>query len=275
MSLRTVLADAGGWLRRDELLSRGWSARQIRAAREAEGIPLVRRRWLLLPEADPALHAAAAAGAVVSCGSALVHHGLWVPPFEFPEPHYAVPPTWSERPDHGRTHHSRAPAPRDARSLFDPVANVLANVAVCMPAEHAFAVWESAIATGSATVRGLRRITWLHPAARRLAAEIGEGSDSGVESTFVWRCRRLGLRVVQQVRIAGRRVDALVADNVVAQIDGWAFHSDPAQRRQDIRHDRELATLGYVVLRFDYMDVMHDWPRVERELRRVIGRVTA
>src|SRR5690606_28875761 len=116
---------------------------------------------------------------------------------------------------------------------------------------------------GTATVAQLRRIDWIHPAARNLASEVGDLSDSGVESTFVWRCRRGGLEVTQQARLAGRRVDALIGSRIVVQLDGWEFHRDAGQRRNDIRHDRELTALGYIVLRFDYYDVMHNWPRVE------------
>ena len=121
----------------------------------------------------------------------------------------------------------------------------------------------------------LRATPWIHPIARKLAADVGDHSDSGVESTFVWHCRRIGLQVTQQVMLAGHRVDALIGRRIVVQLDGWAFHSDAAQRRSDIRHDRELTAFGYVVLRFDYYDVMHNWPRVEAELRRVIARLAA
>lgn len=275
MSLHDLLEANGGWLHRAGLLERGWSAKQILAARRAEGIPLLRRRWLVLPGAEP-MGDAARSGSVITCVSALEHHRLWVPPAVREEqPHFAVPQSWSDRPPSGRVHRSASLTARDARSLFDGVRNVLANIALCLPADQAFAVWESAIAADAVTAAKLRATPWVHPIARELAAEVSDRSDSGVESTFVWRCRRMGLQVSQQVRIAGHRVDVLIGRRIVVQLDGWAFHRDAAQRRSDIRHDRELTSLGYVVLRFDYYDVMHTWPRVAVELRRVIARLAA
>ncbi|WP_105567438.1 endonuclease domain-containing protein [Microbacterium halophytorum] len=276
MSLDALLKANGGWLHRSELLEHGWSPKQILSARRAEDVPLLRRRWLVLPRAEPMIVTAARSGAVITCVSALEHHGLWRPPGDqHDQPHFAVPQTWSDRPLSGRVHRSSPLTARDTRSLFDSVPNILANVALCLAAEHAFAVWESAIAAEAVTVEQLRATPWVHPIARELAAEVGAWSDSGVESTFVWRCRRMGLQVTQQVKIAGHRVDALIGRRIAVQLDGWAFHRDAAQRRSDIRHDRELVALGYVPLRFDYYDVMHDWPRVEAELRRVVARLAA
>lgn len=276
MSLRPLLEANGGWLHRADLLERGWSSKQILSARRTEDIPLLRRRWLVLPDAERVVITAARSGSVVTCVSALKHHGLWVPPSTKPDQaHFAVPQPWSERPPWGRVHRSEPPTARDSRSLFDTVRNTLANVALCLATEHAFAVWESAIAANAVTAAQLRATPWIHPIARKLAADVGDHSDSGVESTFVWHCRRIGLQVTQQVMLAGHRVDALIGRRIVVQLDGWAFHSDAAQRRSDIRHDRELTAFGYVVLRFDYYDVMHNWPRVEAELRRVIARLAA
>lgn len=275
MSLRQVLEGRGGWIHRADLLDRGWAPRQVLRTRMEESIPLIRRRWLVLPDAPQPVLAAARTGTVLSCTSALEFHGLWLPTSSETGAHFAAAQTWSERPAEGRVHRASPPAPRDPRSLFDPVLNVMANIALCLPEEEAFAVWESAIRRGDVSIPQLRSIRWIHPVARTLAASVSERSDSGVESLFVHRCRRIGLRVAQQVRIAGHRVDALIGSRVVVQIDGWAFHSEAAQRRSDIRHDRVLTARGYVVLRFDYYDVVHDWPRVEQELRRVIARLAA
>ncbi len=132
-------------------------------------------------------------------------------------------------------------------------------------------MWESATNQRLVTPAQLRRIRWRSRVAQRLARSVTHLSDSGIESMFVWRCRRAGIRTVQQVWLEGRPVDALIGARLVVQLDGWAYHSDPAQRRADIRHDRALVACGYTVLRFDYRDVVHDWPRVLGELRRAIA----
>lgn len=81
-------------------------------------------------------------------------------------------------------------------------------------------------------------------------------SDSGLESYFIELMRAIGVRVRQQVRIDGHPVDALIDDRLVVQLDGFAFHSSAADRRQDIAADVRLRLLGYTVLRFDYQQVL-------------------
>ncbi|OCG73219.1 hypothetical protein A7J15_09430 [Microbacterium sediminis] len=271
MTLRQELAARGGWCHRSQLIEAGWSRERLLKARRLEGIPLLRRHWLLLPEMPPAFHEAARVGGVVTCVSAIAPHELWIPPgLVTDQAHIAVASHAADRSAAAVTHRSRPVVTRPTTALLDPLENVLAHIAVCLPAEEAFAVWESAVRSGLRP-EYLRSLNWTSLRARQLAASVTTLSDSGVESTFVWRCRRAGISVVQQVRIAGHRVDALIGRRLVVQLDGFAFHSDAVQRRRDIRHDRELTALGYTVLRFDYHDVMHDWPSVERAIRRAIA----
>jgi integrase len=43
---------------------------------------------------------------------------------------------------------------------------------------------------------------------------------------------------------------------------GFAHHSIPSQRRRDIAADARLVTRGYVVLRFDYHQILFEWDRL-------------
>ncbi|MGO1411024.1 MAG: endonuclease domain-containing protein [Microbacterium sp.] len=271
MELCAELERRGGWLHRADLIDAGWSADRILAARRKEGIELLRRQWLLLPSIGDDLRTAAALGGVVSCVSALARLDLWLPKGLPTQVHLAVPPHTGSTSESSVCHRSHPVTARRPRSLLDEIENVLANVASCLPKRDAFCVWESAANRRRVTPQQLRRIPWRSRAAKDLAKAVSEQSDSGMESTFVWNCRRAGIRAVQQVRIAGHRVDFLIGRHLVVQLDGWAYHKDAAQRRRDIRHDRALTALGCTVLRFDYYDVMHDWPRVEAELRRGIA----
>ena len=83
--------------------------------------------------------------------------------------------------------------------------------------------------------------------------------------------RRWGVRVRQQVVLAGRPVDVLVGDRLVLQIDGYEHHSSSAQRAKDIAHDAELRLRGYTVFRLSYSQVVHDWPAVERRIKRALA----
>ncbi|MGO2470853.1 MAG: endonuclease domain-containing protein [Microbacterium gubbeenense] len=274
MELAPLLAAHGGWKHRDDVLDLGWKPHQILAARHAEGIPLVRRKWLILPGAGYGTREAARVGGALTGVSALDRYELWKPPgLRDGRVHIGVAPDAhvdrGERTvlDRGRTVVARSP-----RSLIDPLPNVLANIARILPPVDAFAVWESAVTQKHATPEQIRGLPWRTETARSLAEQVSRLSDSGIESMFVANCRRARIPVVQQVRIAGRRVDALVGAHLVVQLDGYAFHSDAAQRRQDIAHDRQLALMGYTVLRYSYHDIVYDWPRVEREIRAAIAQ---
>jgi very-short-patch-repair endonuclease len=45
---------------------------------------------------------------------------------------------------------------------------------------------------------------------------------------------------------------------LAAELDGVAHHTSPEDRRRDLARDRELAALGWLVLRFTYADVVRD-----------------
>ena len=182
----------------------------------------------MLPEAPESLRIAARIGGRLTCASALEHDGLWTPRArgtQRPLVHIALRPNAHHREAGVRAHWSSV-IPVAERDLFDPVENVLACVASCFEEEQGFAVWESAVRRKHVTVAGVKRTKWGSLAARRLADEVGDRSDSGVESTFVYRCRRSGIPCLQQVEIDGHHVDVLIGRRLVVQIDGFEFHKD-------------------------------------------------
>ncbi|WP_375384894.1 DUF559 domain-containing protein [uncultured Microbacterium sp.] len=124
-----------------------------------------------------------------------------------------------------------------------------------MPPADALAVWESAIRQKKIAPGVLARIEWRTAAAQRMAAIASQLSDSGIETRFLVLMRGLGVRVVQQVRIDGHPLDALIGEHLAVQLDGFAHHR-AKERRRDLRADARLALRGYTVLRFDYYQVL-------------------
>ena len=97
-------------------------------------------------------------------------------------------------------------------------------------------------------------------------------SDSGLETICVVRLSRWGIPIRQQIVLAGKRVDVLIGERLVVQIDGFAFHSTAARPRTRRRaRCRDSSLRGYTVLRFTYAQVVHDWPAVERAIARAIA----
>ena len=92
--------------------------------------------------------------------------------------------------------------------------------------------------------------------ARELAEMASHLSDSGLETRFIALVTPLGVPVRQQVWIDGHPVDALLGERLVVQLDGFAHHQ-ASDRRRDLRADARLTLLGYTVLRFDLVQLLH------------------
>jgi very-short-patch-repair endonuclease len=58
------------------------------------------------------------------------------------------------------------------------------------------------------------------------------------------------------------------AQRLVAELDGYAYHSQRAQFEADRRRDRELQRRDYTVLRFTYREVIEEPQSVIADLRR-------
>ncbi|MFY9713731.1 MAG: DUF559 domain-containing protein [Microbacterium sp.] len=168
-------------------------------------------------------------------------------------------------------HWSTGPTPA-ARAVVDPLINVLHHVARCQEPAHALAIWESALNKKLVDSAVLERIEWHSDRAKRLVALCTDLSDSGLESHFVCLMRAIGVPVRQQVWLDGHPVDALIGDRLVVQLDGFAHHSTPADRRRDIEADARLRLRGYTVFRFDYHQVLFQPDMIQNIIRAAIAQ---
>lgn len=268
MDPRTALSRTRGVARAGTLQRLGVSRHRI-ADGIARGILVrPRRGWIALPDADPELLSAAARGGVLSCVTQARRLGLWVLAEDRPHLAARTPDSRVEAP--GCAIHWGAPVvPRDPDLLEDRLENVLAYVAGCQPWESALAIWESALNRRATTLERLRRLPF-RGAARRLLAESTPFSDSGLESIFLTRLRWLRVRIVPQAWVNGHRVDFLIGERLVVQIDG-ATHTG-AQRTSDNRHDGALDLDGYHVIRVGYWQVLEDWPGVQLLIMTAIAQ---
>ncbi|UPU87515.1 endonuclease domain-containing protein [Demequina sp. TMPB413] len=67
------------------------------------------------------------------------------------------------------------------------------------------------------------------------------------------------------------RVDLMVGDAVVVEVDGRHYHSDPIAFVADRRRDRALQELGFRVLRFAASEVLSDPACVARAVVAQLG----
>lgn len=255
-------------IRTATLVARGWSRHAIGSAIAAGRLVRVRKGWVAVPDADPALVAAARSGVVLTCVTQASRLGLWV--LHDGMPHVAAPPhSGAVRVTRAHVHWAKPAVPRHPDALEDPIENVLVVAATCQPHERALAIWESALNRSLVDVEALRRLS-LPPAARTLLEQAGPWSDSGLESFVPPRLKWMRLPVRPQIWIAGHPVDFLIGERLVLQIDGGTHVG--AQRERDIEHDARLALMGYHVIRVGYSQVVHRWHEVQDTIMRAVAQ---
>ena len=83
-----------------------------------------------------------------------------------------------------------------------------------------------------------------------------------------FRMRRLGIGFQQQVWIGRDRVDFLIGERLIIEIDSTSFDD----RAADAKRDARLGILGYRVLRFDYDMVVNHWNLVRDAVLAALSR---
>lgn len=267
--LMAFVEECGGVVRSARVTDRGFARRTVEQAVAAGHLGRPRRGWLAFPHTPKTLWDAAHYGLVITCRTAAQHFGLWLHDTDG-DPHVAVPVTRTGKIGvQVKTHWGAPLVPRDPDAQIDSIENTLAYIAECEPFEQALATWDSAFNKGLVEMSAMARLP-LRPAARRLLAEATPFADAGLESYLRPRLRWLNLPLRIQTWIHGHRVDALIGDRLVLQIDGK--HHVGAQRSEDIRHDAELKMLGYHVIRLSYQQVMFGWAAVQDLIMRAVAQ---
>ena len=266
-ALLDAVQTRGGVARSMTLQHDGYSPYVIAQA-VAQGLLVrVRRVWVALPGADRELVSAARDGVVLSCVTQARRLGLWV--LREPEYHVAASPhARGHVPEGIVVHWAGALVSRHPDALVDPVENVLALVAACQPHEAAMTIWESALRQGLVERAALMRLPFARRARRILERAI-PFADSGLETLFSIRLRWLRVRILPQIWILGHRVDFLIGERLVVQIDGR--HHVGTQRTADIAHDAALMAAGYYVIRLSYGQILDDWPTVQDVIARAVA----
>ncbi|MCS5498735.1 endonuclease domain-containing protein [Cnuibacter physcomitrellae] len=108
---------------------------------------------------------------------------------------------------------------------------------------------------------------------RALLARTDGSAQSGLETKVRLGLRSRRVRVRPQVWIPGLgRVDLLVGDRLIIEVDGYQTHGTPTGFKEDRRRDREAAAQGYLVLRFTHWDVCYDWARCLQSILDIVRR---
>jgi very-short-patch-repair endonuclease len=285
LHIAAYLERAGGLAQLDDLIRDGYSARTVQRATDAGSIQRIRRGWYSGPGANDQLVRAIRAGGALACVSGCAFQGLWQP--WDPQLHICAPrgarhikdpdtgaPVTSEHPSRRLLVHWNAGAFESSSGGVVPLVECLAQTIRCQPADVAFAVLESALHKGKLSAADRARLASNVPQRRRdLVTAAGPLADSGTESLFRYRLLQRGVTMRSQYSIPEiGRVDFLIGDRLIIEIDSDAHHGDREQRIRDHRRDAALARLGFRCVRFDYHLIIWDWPLVEAAVLALIER---
>ena len=219
------------------------------------------------------IRAATAHGGALTCTSVLRMLGVWILDTD-DAPHVWLGSDRHAHPHDGCSCVSHYYRGRPPLGRAD-VETALIHFRRCGGDEAFFSAFESAWRKGLLTRGARSRIRSGLPASSRWLVDIARSdADSGLESLLRLRLHMLGLRLECQVAITGvGRVDFVVDGRLILEADGRENHDGESMRHKDLVRDAAASRLGYETLRFDYAQIVHDWPTVQAAVLAALRRV--
>lgn len=271
----------GGLSATHELYADGHERYQLARAVRDRVIVRARQGWYVLPGIHPSLREAVRVGGRLTCVSALALYGAWN--VTGADLHVAVAANSARlrsRQDSRRRLEDQAVSRvrvhwgaegSGTRLMPDPL-GCIDDLLACQPVDIAFAVCETLLHERPVLRRAWRAFVEGAPVIHRPMLRLAAGiCESGTEALFWFRTRPFGIPFRRQVRIPGvGRVDFMIGEKLIVEVDGAAYHTDPEQFEKDRHRDAVLSRLGYRVLRFSYLQVTENWAEVEAA---VIGAI--
>lgn len=281
-SIETSIRSRGGLAGTYELHGDGFTRGDLRRAVQHRLVIRVRQGWYAVPGVRPELIQAARVGGRLTCLSAIRLHGAW----QYPTGvlHVSTPANscrLREPADKTRRLSANSPVqvhwrdhePSGSRLLLTPL-DSLTDLIHCQQPEVVMTAVDSALHNGIIRLDQWQRLLSLAPAETRNAMAVPEPRcESGTETLTRIRLTpfRLPMRPQEQIPGVGR-VDFLIGERLVIEVDGAEYHTDPERFEADRRRDAVLSRLGYRVLRFSYRQVMYRWKEVEDAILAAVIR---
>lgn len=265
-------ASLGGVARTAELAAEGVSRHALAAAVRTGAIDRLREGVFAHPDLPATARLAAAHGGMLCCLSAADAAGLWVVPFA--SVHVAVPMRGRLHKHDGCacvTHRTSGPIVLGGRSAL---MRSLREILRCAGPEAFFVALESARSLRRVRGGDLVQLRSSIPQRHRWIVDLARAdAESGLESLLRFRLHACGIELVSQVDVPGvGRVDFVLGDRLILEVDGKPNHESPPKRHKDYVRDAIAAGLGFDTLRFDYALVVHDWPTV---LGAILAKIDA
>ncbi|MBO9521846.1 MAG: type IV toxin-antitoxin system AbiEi family antitoxin domain-containing protein [Nocardioidaceae bacterium] len=284
MDLASHVTYLGGACRRPEIVARCGRSAVDRALRSGTLVRVARGIYALATASD-AVKAAATYGGVISMRSAAQRHG-WgqrlvpaLPDVTFPRTHHvpraarrSLVPHWSNIAPEDIV----AGATSKRRTLVDCMRN--------LPLEEAVPIVDSAIRAGDITSGQLRALAAsMRGRGRARAMAVAAMATSAAANAFESTLRAIastvpGLAVEPQrpLRVGpGWVVQPDLVDvtlGIVIEAESFEWHGKSAALTRDCVRYNALSTLGYLVIRFSWAQVIHQPTYVVEVLSRAVER---
>lgn len=275
LSASDTIRNLGGIARGAHLQTLGFTRRALSSCVQRGEIERIRDGVFAVAPLHADIRAATAHGGALSCASVLQLLGVWVL-----EP-VTVPHVWLGADRHAHPHDAcvcvshfyrgRPPLGRTG------VITALLHLRRCQGDEAFFAAYESAWRKRLLSKTARARVRDGLPASARWLVDLARpDADSGLESLLRLRLHILGIRLECQVVIAGvGKVDFVIGGRLILEADGKENHDGESMRHKDLVRDAAASRLGYETLRFDYAQIVYDWPSVQSAIMSALRRITA
>lgn len=261
----------GIWTTKD-LLAVGWGQTEVRHALAEGKLTRLRKGWYADEVAGEETKRAVRLGGVVSCVSVLKREGVWVPACS--NLHLRFSRHYSDRtlpsgvircrPLHGP---ERAPV-----AAVDDLTLAVRSAWYCLSAEDFVVAADSLINLKKMTLGDISCALGQGDRFERVLA-LCAWAESGTETLTRLRLQRHGVLLQTQVQIGQiGRVDLLVGERLIIEVDSKAHHTGEENYRKDRQRDLDLRALGYIVVRLTYEQVMYHWDDVEPLILAMIRR---
>jgi very-short-patch-repair endonuclease len=281
MTVLDRLVEMGGCARRAQIARGSRDVAELRSLVECGAATRITRGLYALPGTSAAVVLARRTSGLLTCASAASAIGLplLVPPtaVHLAVSGHAAAPRAGVLPRGSVLHwDSGLPVRAEDRNVVAPVPVALLHASRCLPAREVVALVDAALNRRLITVPELAA---LRPRAGKLVFDgllrAVDGRSQSIPETFARiALHAAGFSLEPQVRIVGvGSVDLLVEELVVVELDGFAYHGDRAQFREDRRRDRALQLIGVPVLRFTYGDAVDAVDRLVAEVGSLVRQL--
>ena len=130
-----------------------------------------------------------------------------------------------------------------------------------------------ALRGGGGQAEALRDAEGRHELTRCLKRRgfVGAPSSSVLESRALRLLARAGIKVVACEVVVDEnryRLDIQLEGQLFVELDGYAYHWSPEQKRHDDARRNRLRLLGFAILVYDWQSVVNEPRRVVAEIRK-------